>query len=386
MSSEKFDLGVLLYSTGYSYEDSEHFLDVGISQAERLKAVGNRAIVLTIDSKDYSKQIGIEHIPLKIPKTKYIKHTLFLIKSFIKLSTIARKNRDKNLVFVGRSFMAGAIVSLISRIFGGSSVVYYQFDWVNWKEGIVDRTAAKITQKPSIKYSHLLIATTGSLKDTLISMGADSSKVKIVPNHVETRTFKHTDRKKARKELGIYEREKSLLFAGRFEEQKNLFTLLKAVKDQENVDLYLAGDGTQKERLKEFIEKNDMTKRVVFLGKIPQNKLVKYINACDIFVLPSFYEGHPKALIEAMACRTAIVASKTEGNEDVIEDNVNGLMANPYDVEELKNKLQLLLDDKELSRRLALKAEQDAGKYRISRIMEDERKVFSELLREDYKR
>lgn len=379
MSSKKFDLGVLLYSTDYSYKGSEHFLDVGISHAERLKAVSGKSMAMTIDGDDYSKKVGVEHIPLNIPMTKYLKHIFFLVKSFLKLSSIARKNKDKEMVLVGRNLIAGAIVSIVSRMFGGSSVVYYEYDWVNWKEGMIDRGAAKMIEKIPLKWSDFIIATTSSLKKILVSRGKQSSKVFVIPNHVNTKIFRPLRKDRARKELGMNSNEKSLFFAGRLEEQKNVSTMIKAVSRIPKIKFYIAGRGSLGEKLRELVRERGIEDRVYFLDKIPQDKLVKYVNACDVFLFPTLYEGHSMALIEVMTCRTPIISSRVEGNIDVIEDGVNGLLVNPLDVEELKEKIEKLLNDRKLANRLARKAKEDSRKYSLKEVMKKERRVFKPI-------
>ena len=96
------------------------------------------------------------------------------------------------------------------------------------------------------------------------------------------------------------------LFAGKLSEKKGVYSLLRSLnylKNPEKTELYLAGGCGSNEELEKFrtiAEKAPCP--VNFLGKLDQASLAAYMNRCDVFVLPSFYEGLPLVLIEAMAC------------------------------------------------------------------------------------
>lgn len=386
MSSKKFDLGVLLYSTDYSYKGSKHFLGVGISHAERLKAVAKKPIVATIDSKDWSNKIGVNHIPLNVSLKKYVKHLSFIFKSFMKIDSTVRKNKGKKIVLIGFNFMSGMVVSSISKLRGIPCVVRYGYDWATWKEGLIDSTVAKIAQRISIKFSDMMITTTPSIKKKMVDRGKDPAQIFVVPNHVDITTFKSIRKQKVRRELGIGEKEKMVLFIGRFEKQKNIKNILKVGAEIPEIKIYLAGNGSQRDEMEGLARSLNIEDRTYFLGKVPQETLVKYINACDVFFFPTLYEGHPRALVEVMACRTPIVSSKVEGNQDVIEDGVNGLLVNPYDIYEMKEKLNKLLEDRKLANKLALRAESDSRKYEKDNIMALEKRAYSDFLERMYPR
>jgi glycosyltransferase involved in cell wall biosynthesis len=65
---------------------------------------------------------------------------------------------------------------------------------------------------------------------------------------------------------------------------------------------------------------------VEWIDNIPNEEIPKYMNQSKIFVLPSFYEGHPKVLIEAMSCEMTVIVSNVQGNNDVVIDGKNGFL------------------------------------------------------------
>lgn len=107
------------------------------------------------------------------------------------------------------------------------------------------------------------------------------------------------------------------LFAGKLSEKKGVYSLLRCLnhlKSPEQAELYLAGGCGSEEELAQF---QDLARTlpcpVTFLGKLDQKSLAEQMNLCDIFVLPSFYEGLPLVLIEAMACGMKIISTDLPG-------------------------------------------------------------------------
>lgn len=380
--STGFDVGILLFSTDYSFEHAEHMIDFEVSRIERLKGVSEDFYVLTIDEKDYTGRIGVVHIPLGVPALRYVKHLYFLVKSLKVIRDLLLKNKGKTAILISRSnFLAGSVISILSRMYSVPSVVFYQYDWTSWKkkENIAHHLFANIAQWISLRYSSMIIVTTPSLKKRIIARGYNPRKVQIVPNHVDTSMFFSMEKEKCRKELGMNGTERNILFVGRFAPQKNLFLLVEGLTKLKDFNLYLIGEGEQEEDLRKYVKDHGVEKRVKFLGKIPRKRLPRYMNACDVFVLPSLYEGHPKALIEAMACGCAIVASDVEGNNDVIRDNIEGLFFNPESSSDLSEKVKSILEDKGLEERIRKNALESSKRYDPSPIEDREKQIFKGL-------
>ena len=107
------------------------------------------------------------------------------------------------------------------------------------------------------------------------------------------------------------------LFAGKLSEKKGVYSLLRALnhlKDPKTAELYLAGGCGSQEELEKLKALGAAAPcSVTFLGKLDQAALAKQMNVCDVFVLPSFYEGLPLVLIEAMACGMMTVCTDLPG-------------------------------------------------------------------------
>lgn len=133
----------------------------------------------------------------------------------------------------------------------------------------------------------------------------------------------------------------------RFEPVKNHELIVDAVVGLNRLgiscNLALVGDGVLKNRIIERVNCADASSFVHFLGEV---KNVKEILAKSrIFLLPSLYEGNPISILEAMAMKLPIISTKNGGVSDVVTDNVNGFLVDPEDINEVINKMFIMVSD-----------------------------------------
>ena len=141
------------------------------------------------------------------------------------------------------------------------------------------------------------------------------------------------------------------IYVGRLEPEKNLERLIDALRRLPTpARLTVVGDGSRRAQLERRAASAGV--HVEFRGVLPHGELPAYLHRADVFVLPSLTEGHPKALIEAMACGLACVASARGGNLTLIEDGVTGLLFDPESVDAMAAAIDRVLADRELARRL----------------------------------
>ncbi|WP_119462021.1 glycosyltransferase family 4 protein [Rhodospirillaceae bacterium SYSU D60014] len=198
----------------------------------------------------------------------------------------------------------------------------------------------------------------------------DPAKVDVIPNYVDTTQFA------PRPVSGTGERR--IIYVGRLGVEKNLLTLVTALAGLPGLELAIAGAGDQKEEV--IRAAAELNLPLTLLGSVPHKKLPEMINGGAIFVLPSHYEGHPKALIEAMACGRAVVGTNVPGIRDVIRHEENGLLC-PTDAAGLRAAVTRLLNDAPLRERLGHQARQDVlAHYALDRIVSRESELYEELL------
>ena len=164
------------------------------------------------------------------------------------------------------------------------------------------------------------------------------------------------DRSALRDRLGL--RGRVALFAGRLDAQKGLTGLLAAWKDvvarMPEATLVVAGAGPQQAHLTELAASLGLAQRVRFCGM--QEDLVPWLQAADLFVLPSLSEGLSNALLEAMACALPCVATRIGGNTELIAEGINGRLVEPGDEAALAEAMASLLSDPEQAAELGRRA------------------------------
>lgn len=203
----------------------------------------------------------------------------------------------------------------------------YQFSQSpqNWKMGFFKKFMAFVIEFISYKNADKIILTTISAKDYVVEKySIESEKILVFSNSINVDLFKPLD---------IEKKPRSLLFVGRIEKEKNLEELVGAMVGLD-VSLDIAGGGSQIDHLSKLAK--SLGVEVNFLGKVSNTDLPIIMNQHEIFILPSRYEGNPKALLEAMACGMVVLGTDVRGIRDVIKHRENGYICgiNKIDINE----------------------------------------------------
>lgn len=141
------------------------------------------------------------------------------------------------------------------------------------------------------------------------------AKIEVLHNYINTAVFRPADCEKY---------EDRVVFVGRLHPQKNLFSLIEAVSVNDlTLDIY--GSGELHDEL--LAHAKNINAKVNFMGVVPNNELPDVLNRYRYYILPSFYEGAPKTLLEAMACGLVCIGTNVEGINQIIKDGVNGYLA-----------------------------------------------------------
>jgi len=158
---------------------------------------------------------------------------------------------------------------------------------------------------------------------------------------------------------------KTVIFtASRMEGEKNLELMLKALASIKRNDVVwlLAGFGSLETALRKLVKELGLPERVIFLGYVDRVAIWHYYDLCSIFILPSLSDSSPTVVLEAMLMKKAVIASDIPGNELII-DGQTGLLINPLSASDLTEKINLLLDDESLRKRLAQSGNENALAY-----------------------
>jgi len=238
----------------------------------------------------------------------------------------------------------------------------------------------------SLNNCNKAIAVSEDLAKKMGSLGIDQKNIMVLRNAVDTDRFKPIKNKDLRKYYKIKDNNILILFVGYLDAFKGIFELIDAFyevnKNKDNIKLMVIGEGPKENELKKKVSKLDLEKSVIFTGNINPNDMPPYYQNADIFVLPSYTEGLPLVLIEAMACGLPVVVSNVGGIPEIIEDCKNGFLIPPKNVKELSEKLGIIIKDNDLKR--------DFSKRSVEIIYESSLNIenkINELIRiyEDYR-
>lgn len=238
----------------------------------------------------------------------------------------------------------------------------------NGKDSLLAQRSLKIEEMVFGQARHIIVTTPRMMESVTGRFPTLTDRVTVIPNYVNTTLFaprKYRLDGKAR-----------FCFVGRLAPEKNLEALLSAVRSL-NVELYIVGQGPLDAPLRRLAADNA---NIVFTGRIPNEELPELFARCTGFILPSFYEGHPKALIEAMACGIPVIGTDVTGINEVITHGETGLLCRT-DVDSLRTTIRLLAADKQLQERLGKGAREFVVRnYALDMVAASELAIYSRLL------
>ena len=196
----------------------------------------------------------------------------------------------------------------------------------------------------------------------------DGSRCIVLPNSINESIFRKINKVEARNKLNISRDSFVIAFCGRFNNRKGAFRLeqaLNMIDDPDIKSVFIGMPETGQSR-------KPSCKGIHFCGSLPHEKVALYLNAADVFVLPSLAEGCSNSIVEALACGLPIISSDLSFNYDIL-DNSNAILIDPNNVEAIKNAILKLRDNDELREGMAVnslcKVKDLTIEKRVSRIV-----------------
>lgn len=175
-------------------------------------------------------------------------------------------------------------------------------------------------------------------------------KVKVIVNAVDTKRFHKKNREKIREKMGWPVDKFIVAFTGSFIERKGVMRLSHALDRLNDVYSIFMGVGDERPDCK----------NILFCGRVNNAELCNYLNAADVFVLPTKAEGCSNAIVEALACGLPIISSDLEFNYDIL-DNSCSILIDPNNEDELVQAIDMIHKDESLWYRLCKGAELKAS-------------------------
>jgi glycosyltransferase involved in cell wall biosynthesis len=182
-------------------------------------------------------------------------------------------------------------------------------------------------------HAERIVAVSQPLRKAATDLGAEANRVDVVPNGVDRARFRPGNKAAAREALGLRQHGAIVLYVGNIESHKGSLDLVCAyadlIKRRKNVSLVMVGAGAGLVACQTLAR--ELGVHVLFVGAKPHADIPQWIAACDVFVLPSWNEGTPNVVLEALACGRRVVATRVGGTPDVITSDTLGLLVAPRD-------------------------------------------------------
>ncbi|MDZ7400715.1 MAG: glycosyltransferase family 4 protein [Candidatus Woesearchaeota archaeon] len=298
--------------------------------------------------------VSLERIPIiRIINNKYIpirlQSLLFYILSISKLYNLAKK--------IDAFYVHSPEAALPLVIFKYKKVIYHMHGATNpllyskfrfFRKKIFQKLFDIFIHFPIIKRSDLIITINEECQN-LVNLVYKNTRSFYLPNLVNRNMFKKLEKAKCRELLGLKKDETIILYVGRLSEVKGLYFLLDVfyhLQSSHSSDLKLifVGTGEEESNLKSKCKQLGITNCVEFHGKVNYEKMPIYYNSSDLFILPSYREGTPMVLLEAMSCGAKILTSTAGNTEKLLKNYPLKIVLKNHCLEEWKDAIIKLLN------------------------------------------
>lgn len=195
--------------------------------------------------------------------------------------------------------------------------------------------------------SHILVNSQATNLDSQKVYSIPKEKITVLPNSIKQSGI-NTEKKSTAK--------KYIAYAGRLHHTKGVDTLIEAFSlcnhHHFNIFLDIIGDGPERENLEKLTKQLNLENKVAFHSVQPKQKVMAFFNNAYMVVVPSVYEAFGFVTIEGMSVKTPVIGSNTSGISEIIRHDIDGLLFKPQDEQDLFEKMNLLLTNKEYAKKL----------------------------------
>ena len=263
---------------------------------------------------------------LTIP-IKGLKNPSFMFSSYIKSKF--KKNFD---IIHAHNIPA----ALAMKNFSGKKILTIHGIYSDQIRQLHGKAKGKILEKIELKALSLADVITVVSNEALIHYSKNTKNIFQIPNGINSKFSNYNDDVRFTNQI---------IFVGRLSKEKGIDTLIKIAKKLPlEINLIIIGQGPEKEKISKLSQKEN----IHYFGQKNHEETISLIKGSKILIQPSFSEGISSTILEAMVCKTAVIASNVGGNSELIKNNQSGFLIDPYDDETFVSKIIQLLEDTSL--------------------------------------
>jgi N-acetyl-alpha-D-glucosaminyl L-malate synthase BshA len=232
----------------------------------------------------------------------------------------------------------------------------------------------------SINKSDIVTCVSKSLMEDTREFFGIKREIKVIPNFIDIDKYakKHN---LCQGNMLAQDDEKIIVHVSNFRPLKRIIDVLKIfekINQKINSKLIMVGDGPDKKKAKEFLRKNNLKNKVIFLGKT--SEVDEILCSSDLFLLPSEKESFGLAALEAMALKVPVISTNTGGLKDLNINGNSGYTSDIGDIDSMaKNAIKILSDDS-LEKKYRNQAFENAKKYDIKTVIPLYEKIYDQAL------
>jgi len=282
---------------------------------------GNRGMVFFEEDGGRLHVFKIQHKRGANLSTRVINYTYTQLKISFRLAKLS-KCVDLWVFFIGGESLL--LPMLIARLLGGKVILALAGFPARFSEAQGDSfsKATNLLSKINLNLSNRIVVYSESIVAER-GLGKYGRKISIAHKH-----FLDFDKFKIERQLG--QRGNLIGYIGSLSEGKGVLNYIGAIPDllqrEDGIEFLIGGDGQLRDKVEAYLNEANLNSKVRFTGWIPHDELPKYLNELKLLVLPSYTEGLPNIMLEAMACGTPVLATPVGAIPDIIKDGETGFI------------------------------------------------------------
>ena len=232
----------------------------------------------------------------------------------------------------------------------------------------------------SINKSDIVTCVSKSLMEDTREFFGIQRDIKVIPNFIDIDKY---ERKHNNCEKNVISEgdEKIIVHISNFRPLKRIIDVIKIfekINSEIRSKLIMVGDGPEKKKAKDYLRKNNLKNRVIFLGKT--NEVDEILCSSDLFLLPSEKESFGLAALEAMALKVPVISTNIGGLSELNINGNSGYTSDIGDIDSMASNAIKILSDKSLKKKYSSQAFENAKKYDIKKIIPLYESVYQEAL------